>query len=546
MSRILALVTVALVTVLYFWFDYVGNGGLGEHEVPGRVAPIERPAEVVAATSAAVASAADELLVSRPKQILFGDLHVHTTFSFDAFMMSLPLQGGEGAHPPADACDFARFCSALDFWSINDHAESITPTHWNETIDTIRACNDVAGDPANPDTVAFLGWEWTQVGQTPETHFGHKNVVIRGLADDEIPTRPIGATGTRTVMIDSNPFGGPVAGAFLHGMGDERLHDLANFFMERAPLELCPLDAPVRSMPEGCIEMVDSPDLLFAKLDDWGFDSMVIPHGTTWGFYTPPGSDWAKQLEGPMHDEARQILLEVYSGHGNSEEWSDFDDVLFAGDGTAACPEPRNGYTPTCWRAGEIIEERCLAEGADAETCAERAARARGWSAKAGPQAHLVVRGADAEDWLDAGQCPDCAQPAFNYRRLGSAQYISALGNFDDDPNEPRRFRFGFMASSDIHFGRPGTGYKETIRTGFTESRNALARIDGVLASVVAPPDEASSSEPREFDRENTDLVGFALMEMERQASFFQTGGLIATHATGRDRDAIWDAFQRR
>ena len=35
-------------------------------------------------------------------------------------------------------------------------------------------------------------------------------------------------------------------------------------------------------------------------------------------------------------------------------------------------------------------------------------------------------------------------------------------------------------------------------------------------------------------------------MEMERQASFFLTGGLVATHAEGRDRGAIWDAFQRR
>src|SRR4029079_10019885 len=79
----------------------------------------------------------------------------------------LPFMQGEGAHPPADACDFARFCSGLDFWSIEDHAESITRQHWKQTKESIRQCNAVAGDRKNPDLVAFLGWEWTQVGERP-------------------------------------------------------------------------------------------------------------------------------------------------------------------------------------------------------------------------------------------------------------------------------------------------------------------------------------------------------------------------------------------
>jgi len=534
--------------VLVVWFRAVGRGALGEHEAPGIPTPAPRPAP-------AGAAAPDASEASEAKQILFGDLHVHTTFSFDAFMLSLPLAGGEGAHPPADACDFARFCSALDFWSINDHAESISPTHWRETVETIRACDAVSSGaagasggaaPGGPDTVAFLGWEWTQVGATPQDHYGHKNVVLRDLDPDKVPTRPIGAPGARSRIAAGNPFGTARSGAFLHAVGDARLHALARFFAERRDLERCPLGVPVRELPDDCQELVDTPDLLFEKLDDWGFESIVIPHGTTWGFYTPPGSDWAKQLSGALHDDDRQTLFEIYSGHGNSEQARAYRSVVWDDAGKPVCPEPNANHLPTCWRAGEIIEERCLAAGASPDECARRAAAARQHAVEAGQQAHLTVPGATAADWLDAGQCRDCDEPAFNYRPGGAAQHVLALSDFETPDGSPRRFRFGLMASSDNHFGRPGTGFKEVHRAGFTESRDRVAGDTPVLGRILAPPAEAPAAESRAWDPERSRLTGFAAMEMERQASYFMTGGLVAAHAEGRSRGALWDAFQRR
>jgi hypothetical protein len=545
MLKYIVIALLALLVLAGLGLYAAGRGAFGSHEGPGEVTAVARPPGVVAARVSSLRSAAEEIGVARPKQILFGDLHVHTTFSFDAFLMSLPISQGEGAHPPADACDFARYCSALDFWSINDHAEGITPRNWRETIESIRQCNDVAGDPRNPDTVAYLGWEWTQLGNTPDDHYGHKNVVLAHTEGDRIPARPIAALSTLERARRGMDFPTLGIGAFVLMAGHERYDDLAKFFAERADLDLCESGVDVRDLPQDCVEAAATPGELYRKLDEWGHDAIVIPHGTTWGMYTPPGSSWDKQLSREQHDPDRQTLIEIYSGHGNSEEYRDWRAVRFDADGHAVCPEPSPGYLPSCWRAGEMIRERCAAEGEPARECERRADEARANAAAALIQVHLTVPGARAADWLDSGQCRDCAQPAFNYRPAGSAQYAMALGNFDD-PGAPLRFRFGFMSSSDNHFARPGTGYKEVQRRGFSESRNSARAASGPLAAAFSPPEEEPEAESRPFDREDTKLTGFQLFEMERQASFFMTGGLIAAHSAGRDRGSVWQAMLRR
>jgi hypothetical protein len=88
---------------------FVSRGGHGVRHGAGEIVRVARDAAVVSARHESRRRAAAELGQPASKQILFGDLHAHTTFSFDAFSISLPMYQGEGSHPPADACDFARF-----------------------------------------------------------------------------------------------------------------------------------------------------------------------------------------------------------------------------------------------------------------------------------------------------------------------------------------------------------------------------------------------------------------------------------------------------
>src|SRR5437667_360257 len=308
-------------------------GCRGRHEEPGTPARTPVPAPAVAARAVPPAEAAG-------KQILFGDLHVHTTFSADAFIRSLPMLQGEGAHPPADACDFARFCSGLDFWSITDHAGSISPQHWRETKESVRQCNAVAGDPRSPDPVTYLGWEWTQVGVGPADHYGHKNVILRDTADDRVPGRPISARDQHLIgaLRQRPPLWQRLRFPVLDFPNRQRYFDFGTFQNELAAVPLCPAGVDTRQLPEDCSETAHTPRELFEKLAQWGFDTLVIPHGNTWGLYTPPGSSWDKQLAGPEHDPARQTLIEVFSGHGNSEQYRDWHEVTYGPGGEPVCP----------------------------------------------------------------------------------------------------------------------------------------------------------------------------------------------------------------
>ena len=539
MVKRIAIVLVLLLLLALGGLHLLGSGLLGQPSTAGTPRETPVPDAVTLDRSGVQQASARAAGVTRPKQILFGDLHVHSTFSTDAFLMSLPLSGGDGARPVSDACDFARYCSELDFWSINDHALALSRRRWLETVRAIRECNDVAGDPANPDVTAFLGWEWTQVGTTPENHYGHKNVIFRDIEPGQIPPRPISAGFPRGVGTDSGP--SSLALGLLPLAAGQTGIDLVQYFNEMLDVSVCEEGVPERELPLDCFEAATSPDVLFAKLDDWGFESLVIPHGTTWGYYTPAGSAWDKQLTPQMHDPDRQTLVEVFSGHGNSEEYRSYRAVRFEDDGTKTCPPPTEDYLPSCWQAGEIIRTRCAAAGESDEECEDRAEEARANYVANDVAGHHTVPGATADDWADSGQCRDCFQPAFNSRPRSSVQYMMALGRTDEN-GDPLRFRFGFLASSDNHSARPGTGYKEYDRQDMTEMR-----FSSFGTGILGIDDAPGEPEPRSVAKPDIDPSAFfGVLETERQGSFFLTGGLVAVHAEGRSREAIWDALKRK
>lgn len=520
--------------------------GSGCEERPrggGDIEGAARSAEVIGARQRERAAAATRLRAASGKQILFGDLHVHSTFSIDAFMYALPVFNGEGAHPPADACDFARHCAGLDFFSINDHAEGLSPQLWRETVESIRECNRRAGDPSHPDLVAFLGWEWTQTSTTPEKHYGHKNVIFPGLDDREIPARPISSISVESYEQQPPPtFVLRGAAGVVRALGYGAYADVLSFMSALADAPECPTGVPSPELPADCRESAATPAELFRKLDEWGLETLVIPHGLAWGIHAPPGATLATQLTPELHDPDKQRLIEIMSGHGNGEEYRAFAEYETDAEGARVCPQPSADYLPCCWQAGEIMRRRC--GDLPADECERRVRLARQLALDGGVGPNLVFADSDAADWLDCDQCRDCFKPSMTLRPGMTAQYGAALSNVDESGGDgrPLRYRWGFIASTDNHAARPGTGYKQYDRTIMTDARGisdpvSEARVRRWLGGAQEDPQLPQTAYASRL---------FELFDTERKASFMYPGGIVAVHAAGRDRRAIWDALLRK
>ena len=133
MKKIILIAVLFIFAGVFYFSGGLYYGWTGKFERAGSIKGEIVPNEIISKRTTIQKDSALAVGVNEPKQILFGDLHVHTTFSTDAFLWTLPMLNGTGSAPMADACDYARYCSGIDFWATTDHAEASTPRKWKET-----------------------------------------------------------------------------------------------------------------------------------------------------------------------------------------------------------------------------------------------------------------------------------------------------------------------------------------------------------------------------------------------------------------------------
>ena len=211
-------------------------------------------------------------------QIFWGDVHTHTSYSDDAYLIQDDL--GLAPAQPAEAFQYAANVAGLDFVALTDHAEhlqlyrdekgNLIPNNTGHSIDEWQDTIAQSSEGLAPsELVIFLGFEYTKTAEdaqgNPVPGAGHKCVIFK---NGHVPQFPISA-------------------------------------VEGKPL----INSPYAALPSD----------LWTQLDAGGFDYMTIPHHPAKGTSAPISPETNMSTDWDYVNATRQSLVEVFSVHGSSD-----------------------------------------------------------------------------------------------------------------------------------------------------------------------------------------------------------------------------------
>jgi hypothetical protein len=322
----------------------------------------------------------DELVTRRPepnpeRDVYFGDLHVHTTFSFDAFAFGTTAT-------PADAYQYARgepllhpggfvmqLRQPLDFYAVTDHAlflglakEAADPATPFGSLEVSQPLHNLNA----PDNKGLLS-----LGRRLRTFGTFVPDVLRGVVSGDVDTA-VTTDITRRAWLeiieaaeranDPGRFTTFVAYEYTSSSDDRGNLHRNVVFRDGDQLPAVPFSRFHSQNPEGLWDWMDG-------LRERGIESLAIPHNSN-------GSngqmfklvDWAGD---PLDDEyARQRLrneplVEITQVKGTSEthpalsttdEWAGFEIMPFR-VATSLPSEPAGSYVRDALKRGLRLEE---------------------------------------------------------------------------------------------------------------------------------------------------------------------------------------------
>ena len=340
--------------------------------------------------------------------------------------------------------------------------------------EAIRQCNAVAGDPANPDVaVVPRAGSGARSGATPEEHYGHKNVIFRGLDDDAVPARRSAPRASRPTALRTaaGKHAAPAAASPI-SRSRQRYYDFISFIDEvarRAALPggraVAPAAAPTATSRRRRRASCSTSSTSGAST------RIVIPHGNTWGFYSPPGITLGQAAHGGAERSAEAA---PHRGHVGTRQLGGVPrlarrDVRRAGQ--AALPGADARLSAELLARRRDHRARAAAPpGSTPPSARQRAAEARHNYAAGGRRRPLDVPGVRARGVARL-------RPVQRLLHSGvqlPPRRLDAVRARDHQLRRPGATRSASTSASSPRATTtargPGTGYKEFDRHGNTEA----------------------------------------------------------------------------